>query len=91
MAKQPNIFGGGARTNANGLHFEQTTSLDLALEGAGYEVRNHTVYQNSKAIGMSVPQKRLYTYFLNPKGIHFYNYNSKEWRPDEAFINLNYS
>ena len=43
MAKQPNIFGGGARTNANGLHFEQTTSLDLALEGAGYEVRNHTV------------------------------------------------
>ncbi len=87
MAKQPNIFGGGARTNANGLHFEQTTSLDIALEDAGYEVRNNTVYQNDKAIGMSVPQKRLYTYFLNPKGIHYYNYNSKEWRPDEAFIN----
>ena len=89
MAKQPNIFGGGARTNANGLHFEQTTSLDLALEGAGYEVRNHTVYKNNKEIGMSVPQKQLYTYFLNPKGIHYYNYNSKEWRPDEAFINYN--
>ena len=37
---------------------------------------------------MSVPQKRLYTYFLNPRGINYYDYNSKEWRPDEAFINF---
>lgn len=87
MAKQPNTFGGGARTNANGLHFEQTTSLDNALERAGYEVRNHNVYQNGTNIGMSVPQSRLYKYFLAPNGINYKDYNSKEWHPDEAFIN----
>lgn len=63
MTKQPNKFGGSSRTTANGLHFEQTTSLNKALEGAGYVVQNHTVYQNEKAIGRCVPQKRLYTYF----------------------------
>lgn len=30
----------------------------------------------------------MYTYFLNPHGIHYYDYNSKEWRPDEAFVNF---
>ena len=27
MSRTPNTHGGGARTNQNGLHFEQTTSL----------------------------------------------------------------
>ena len=35
MPRNPNIHGGGARTNQNGLHFEQTTSLDDALCNAG--------------------------------------------------------
>lgn len=87
IARQPNRFGGGARTNANELHFEQTTSLDSALEEAGYEVRNHNVYKNGINIGMSVPQSQLYKYFLAPNGINYKVYNSKEWHPDEAFIN----
>ena len=45
MPRNPNIHGGGARTNQNGLHFEQTTSLDDALCNAGYDVINHTVYR----------------------------------------------
>ena len=69
MPRNPNIHGGGARTNQNGLHFEQTTSLDDALCNAGYDVINHTVYRGTQQIGMSVPQKKLYTYFLNPRGI----------------------
>ena len=88
MPRNPNIHGGGARTNQNGLHFEQTTSLDDALCNAGYDVINHTVCRGTHQIGMSVPQKKLYTYFLNPRGINYYDYNSKEWRPDEAFINF---
>ena len=44
MARVPNRYGGGAQTNANGLLFEQTTSLDTALEDAGYEVVGHKVY-----------------------------------------------
>lgn len=88
MPRNPNTHGGGARTNLNGLHFEQTTSLNDALINAGYDVINHVVYRDAQQIGMSVPQKRLYTYFLNPKGIYYDDYNSKEWRPDEAFINF---
>lgn len=88
MSRNPNRFGGGARTNQNGLYFEQTTSLNDALIQAGYNVENHIVYRENVQIGMSVPQKRLYTHFLNPNGIFYYNYNSKEWRPDEAFINF---
>lgn len=71
MPRNPNTHGGGARTNLNGLHFEQTTSLNDALIDAGYNVINHTVYYGEQQIGMSVPQKRLYTYFLNPKGIFY--------------------
>lgn len=44
MARQANIHGGGgARTNANRLHFEQATALDTALTLAGYRVSGHTV------------------------------------------------
>lgn len=32
MPRQANRFGGGANTNRNGLHFEQTTSLNTALK-----------------------------------------------------------
>lgn len=35
MPRQSNRFGGGANTNRNGLHFEQTTSLNTALQNAG--------------------------------------------------------
>lgn len=87
MARIPNKHGGGAQTNKNGLHFEQSTSLDNSLMNAGYEVINHFVYMNEYEIGMSVPQTRIYSHFLKPHGIDWAAYNSKQWRPDEAFIN----
>ena len=87
MARTPNKHGGGAQTNRNGLHFEQTTSLNDALIQAGYDVENHVVYFEGYEIGRSVPQTRIYSHFLTPNGINFANYNSKAWRPDEAFIN----
>lgn len=87
MARTPNRYGGGAQTNHNGLHFEQTTSLDEALFNAGYEVINYVVYIDGYEIGMSVPQTRIYSHFLEPHGIYYADYNSKAWRPDEAFIN----
>ncbi len=58
MSRTPNTHGGGARTNKNGLHFEQTTSLDNALCNAGYKVTNYEVYRGSQKIGMSVPQNK---------------------------------
>lgn len=87
MARIPNKHGGGAQTNRNGLHFEQTTSLNDALFQAGYDVQDHVVYFDGYEIGMSVPQTRIYSHFLTPNGINFADYNSKAWRPDEAFIN----
>lgn len=91
MSKIPNKYGGGAKTNLNGLHFEQTTSLNEALTQAGYYIFDYYVYNEplTPAIGMSVPQKKLYTKFLNKHGIDYKDYNSKEWRPDEAYINFN--
>ena len=75
MSKTPNIYGGGSKTNKNGLHFEQVTSLN-------------EVYYNKELIGVSVPKKQLYTKFLEKQGIDYARYNSKQWQPDEAFINF---
>ncbi|MEF2879984.1 MAG: PD-(D/E)XK nuclease superfamily protein [Blautia sp.] len=88
MPRNPNTHGGGARTNLNGLFFEQITSLEDTLINAGYTVINHEVYRDTEKIGMCVPQYRLYTHFLTPNGICYKNYNSKKWLPDEAFINF---
>lgn len=88
MSKNPNRHGGGARTNANGLYFEQTTSLNDALNNAGYTVREYNVYYADNLIGKSVPKRSLYTQFLEKNGINYTAYNSKRWEPDEAFINL---
>lgn len=84
--KKPNIHGGGAQTNKNGLAFEQTTSLDAALEAAGYTVLHHQVYRDGQYIGMSASKHAFYREFLEPLGINYQEINSKKWLPDEAFI-----
>ena len=88
MSRTPNTHGGGARTNQNGLLFEQNTSLDAVLYNAGYTVIDHVVYGGLTPIGMSVPKSKLYSQFLTPRGINYCDYNSKRWEPDEAFINF---
>ena len=87
MNRKPNIYGGGAQTNANGLKFEQTTSLDTALISAGYKIKNYKVYNDDKLVGLSLVKNRLYKYFLEPNGIDYHDYNSKRWLPDDAFLN----
>lgn len=82
-----NKHGGGAKTNANGLRFEQDTSLNTALINAGYKIQEEEVFSDNKSIGFSVPQRKLYSKFLEPNGIHYSDYNSKKWLPDECFIN----
>lgn len=68
MSKTPNIYGGGSKTNKNGLHFEQVTSLNKALGDAGYIIKSNEVYYNKELIGVSVPKKQLYTKFLEKQG-----------------------
>lgn len=88
MARLPNKFGGGSQTNRNGLAFEQTTSLDSALKEIGYSIRDCKVFDKETIIGFSVPQNKVYSVFLEKKGVNYKDYNSKKWRPDECFINM---
>jgi hypothetical protein len=89
VSKFPNRFGGGARTNANGLFFEQTTDLDIALSSLGYKIIDHAVYdEHGFKIGLSVQKRAFYKCFLEPNGINYKMFNSKMWLPDECFVNF---
>lgn len=88
MARTPNRFGGGSRTNEYGLFFEQTTDLNEALRDAGFDIINkYDVYYNNKFIGRSINKRAFSDVFLSANGINYLDYNSKRWDPDEAFIN----
>ena len=87
MARKANIHGGGAKTNINGLKFEQTTSLDESFTLAGYKIENHKVFYNDKEIGLSVPKHCFYKHFLVLRKIKQQDYTSKKWLPDECFVN----
>ncbi|CDD56946.1 putative uncharacterized protein [Bacteroides pectinophilus CAG:437] len=88
MKRQANRFGGGANTNRNGLHFEQTTSLNAALQNAGFIIANHyEVYYRNQLLGYSINQDDFSTIFLRQNGVNDRAINSKRWKPDEAFIN----
>ena len=90
MANLPNKHGGGSKTNINGLHFEQTTSLNDALINKGYTIKNDSdVYQNNKKIGISAPKHKLSNNILKPRGINFEDIISKKLLPLDAFYNLN--
>jgi len=89
MGRIHNIFGGGSRTNINGLKFERDTSLEEALINAGYIIKRDEVYdRNHNLIGLSIPKNNLYKNFLEKQKIDYRKYNSKKWLPDEAFLNF---
>ena len=85
-----NTHGGGARTNANGLEFEQITSLAEALRNAGYIVTNNmtsVMDSHEKVLGLLAPKAHLYKRILEPIGIDWKDYISKQLLPDEALLN----
>ena len=47
MAKIPNIHGGGAQTNINGLSFERDTDLMKIIDSSGkYDIEGNKIYKN---------------------------------------------
>ena len=86
-----NIYGGGARTNVNGLRFEQETSLEEALINAGYRItdRNLIKDKHNNCLGIIAPKHAFYKAILEPEGIDWKDYISKKLLPDEAFLNFN--
>lgn len=80
-----NIYGGGSKTNANGLAFEQETSLADALTSIeGYQIRGNGVYYQGKKIAVLVSKHRLYTELLEPRGINYKEIISKKLLPDDG-------
>ena len=88
MIKEHNIYGGGIKTNQNGLLFEEETSLNESLINAGYTIEGKEIYdKHHNKIGLSISKHSLYN-FLEDNNINYTDYNSKKWLPDEAFLNL---
>lgn len=85
-----NIYGGGARTNANGLRFEQETSLADALNNVGYKITNRNIIKDKfgNCLGIIAQKHAFYKLILEPEGIDWRNYISKLLLPDEALLNF---
>jgi len=88
--KKPNKVGGGSNTNANGLLFEQTTSLIEALKLIpNILIKDDFVFKNGIKIGLLCGKGGLYTKILKPNKIDYSKLISKKLLPDEAFLNFN--
>lgn len=88
MARKINVVGGGARTNLNGLYFEQTTELkDIFLSHPEFKVIADNVYDKNDILVATLFQKHsLYKKFLEIKGIDYKKYISKKLLPDDAIL-----
>lgn len=92
-----NKHGGGAKTNKNGLAFEQATETHEAMGAAGITVvpwknkksktMGHEVWVKSHRVGSLLPKARFYKDFLEPHGVDWRKVISKQIIPDDAFIN----
>lgn len=88
MSRIPNTHGGGALTNAHGLYFEQTTSLNEALVTHGYRVNIDGKVCNSKGVVMGYSKsKRDFIRLLADNKVDL-SVNSDTLLPDDAFINI---
>jgi hypothetical protein len=87
MSKKPNTVGGGARTNANGLHFEGRTDLLEALnKHPDYEVEGNMVKKNGELVAHYFEKHNLYNLFLKPQGVDYKKILSKKILPDGAIL-----
>ncbi|MBF4490070.1 hypothetical protein IOD06_09225 [Psychrobacter sp. N25K4-3-2] len=87
MARTPNIHGGGAQTNINGLGYERDTDLlhyISALEGIN--VDNNNIYRNGSLVAQHFSKYGLYSKFLKLREIDYRDYISSQLLPDDAFI-----
>ncbi|MCM1315297.1 MAG: hypothetical protein NC205_07855 [Prevotella sp.] len=85
---KPNTHGGGANTNANGLLFEQQTSLKEALNNSGYYVEPNGEVSDSNGTRRGYClQKHDFNKCLKDNNVDL-DVNSQILLPDDAFINV---
>ena len=75
---------GGAKT-ITGLHFEKKVDLLTKLASLpGYEVVNNDVYFKGEYVASTYKKKGLYKHLLEPNDIHYLDFISKQYQPDQA-------
>ena len=88
MTRLPNTFGGGARTNLNGLQFEDRTDLRQALEQHPiYQLdENDQVIKNGVVVAQYFEKHGLYKKLLQPRGVNHKTLITKRLLPDGALL-----
>lgn len=88
MARQPNIYGGGANTNVSGLQFERETDLLTMIDNIGpeYTVEGHIIKKNGIEVAKHFKAHSLYKKLLMPQGVNYQDILSKKLLPDEALL-----
>lgn len=88
MARIPNIHGGGANTNANGLEFERQTDLLTMIDRVGpeYTIEGNIVKKNGVEVARHYKTHSLYKELLSPQGVNYRDILSKKLLPDEALL-----
>lgn len=89
MTRKINSVGGGAKTNLNGLHFEQTTELkDIFLSHSKFEVRGDDIFTKDDNIKVATlfQKHSLYKNLLEKNGVNYKDYISKKLLPDDAIL-----
>jgi hypothetical protein len=87
MPRNINTVGGGAQTNANGLHFEQTTELrDLFKDSDVFTLLGDNVYKDGAKVATLYQKHGLYKNLLVPRGIDYTKLISKKLLPDDAIL-----
>lgn len=85
--RQPNLVGGGAQTNVNGLHFEQTTELrDLFISNPNFSLRGNDILKGGKRVATLYQKHALYKNLLEPARIDYRRIISKKLLPDDALL-----
>jgi len=88
MVRVPNIVGGGAKTNLNGLQFEGRTDLREAIkQHLIYQLNEHDqVLKDDIVVAHYFEKNGLYKKLLEPKGINYKTVLSKKLLPDGALL-----
>ena len=81
-----NTHGGGKNTNANGLKFEDNTSLSNSLKNLfNFEIDGTKVLFEDNIIAFNIPKNEFYN-FLKELNIDRKKLSSKKYLPNEKII-----
>lgn len=81
------MVGGGAQTNTNGLHFEQTTELrDLFERSKDFTVFGDDIFKGGEKVATLFQKNSLYKNLLEPRGVDYGRILSKKLLPDDAIL-----